>query len=148
MNTLRFNESVNIDCSDDVVFNYTQDYKNRLKWDVFLKSASLMDNATEAGRGVKAYCVAKNGLGMITEYITYNPPKVTAIKMIRGPYLFKSFQGSWTFKQIDPSGTEVVFTYSFQLKFPFNLIGNFIKANLQKNVRKRLEHLKKNIEQQ
>lgn len=147
MKTLRFNESIKIDCSDDLVFNYTQNYKNRLKWDVFLKTANLMNNATEAGRGVKAYCVAKNGLGMVTEYITYNPPKVTAVKMTRGPYLFKSFQGSWTFKAICPKSTEVVFLYSFQLRFPFNLIGNIIKAGLKKNVKKRLEHLKKSVEQ-
>jgi ribosome-associated toxin RatA of RatAB toxin-antitoxin module len=147
MKTSRFTESIEIERRSSIVFDYTQDYDNRLKWDVFLKRAELVEGAAKAGRGVKAYCVAKNGMGMLTEYITYNPPKVTAVKMLKGPWLFKSFQASWTFKELDPVKTEVTFVYSFKLRFPFSLMNGIIKANLHKNVRKRLEYLKKNLEQ-
>jgi len=128
------------------VFNYTQGYASRLKWDSFLKKADLMEGAREAGLGVKAYCVAKNGLGMVTEYVSFNPPKGTAIKMTRGPWMFKSFLGSWNFKQLDDLTTEVIFLYSFELRFPFNLVTPLIKNNLQNNVKQRLRDLKKNIE--
>ena len=56
-----------------------------------LKKADLIEGAIAADKGVKAYCVAKNGLGMVTEYVTYNRPKVTEIKMMSGPFMFKSF---------------------------------------------------------
>jgi ribosome-associated toxin RatA of RatAB toxin-antitoxin module len=147
MGNMRFTEKTEIKCSPEFVFDYTQDYKQRLTWDTFLKRAELIEGATTAGSGVKAYCVAKNGLGMITEYVSFNRPRATAIKMTKGPFMFKSFLGSWTFKEIEADLTEVIFLYSFQLRFPFNLASWLIKRNLQSNVRQRLVDLKKNIEE-
>lgn len=146
MEAIKFSEKIVINSSAQVIFDYTQDYKNRLTWDTFLKKADLINGATEAGKGVKAWCVAHNGLGMETEYVTFTPPKVTAIKMTRGPYLFKSFLGSWTFKETSSNQTEVMFLYSFELRFPFTLVKNYVKRNLQKNVRQRLADLKKCVE--
>lgn len=146
MEAIKFIETILIDEKTENVFDYTQDYNKRLKWDTFLKKADLIEGATTADKGVKAYCVAKNGLGMVTEYVTYNRPKVTAIKMTEGPFMFKSFLGSWTFKEISNDKTEVVFLYSFTLKFPFNILTKYIKTNLQTNVQQRLIDLKYNIE--
>ena len=91
MRATKFTQQIEIKCSAAQAFDYTHDYKTRLNWDTFLKQADLMDGATVAGKGVKAYCVAKNGMGMLTEYVTFNRPKVPAIKMTKGPYLFKAF---------------------------------------------------------
>jgi len=146
MQSIRLIEKTEIKCSPEFAFDYTQDYKQRLAWDTFLKRAELIEGATTAGKGVKAYCVAKNGLGMVTEYVSFNRPRATAIKMTKGPLIFKSFLGSWTYKKIRPDLTEVIFLYSFQLRFPFNLAKGLIKRNLQCNVRQRLKDLKKNIE--
>jgi ribosome-associated toxin RatA of RatAB toxin-antitoxin module len=146
MGALKFTESIIIDAQANCVFDYTQDYSNRLKWDTFLKRAYLMDGAITADKGVKAYCVAKNGIGMVTEYVTFNRPKVTAIKMTKGPFMFQSFLGSWTFKEISKDKTEVIFLYSFSLRFPFSLLSVFIKSNLQRNVIQRLLDLKNSIE--
>lgn len=144
---IKFTQNIIINCSQAEAFDYTQDYANRLNWDTFLKKAELIEGATKAGKGIKAYCVAKNGLGMITEYVSFNPPRATAIKMTKGPYLFKSFLGSWNFKEITDSQTEVIFLYYFTLRFPFNLMTPFIKTNLESNVRQRLIDLKTNLEQ-
>jgi len=105
-----------------------------------------MEGAASAGIGVRAYCVSRNGLGMITEYVSFNPPKATAIKMTKGPFMFKDFLGSWTFKDNGNSTTEVIFLYSFTLRFPFSLFTGLIRNNLQSNVRQRLTDLKKSIE--
>ena len=146
MNTIKFTEKIVVKEVSEKVFDFTQDYSKRVIWDTFLKKAYLIEGAKNADKGVKAYCVAKNGLGMTTEYITFNRPDVTAIKMTKGPWLFKSFLGSWGFKKLDVDRTEVKFLYSFSLKFPFNLITKLIKKNLQKNVQQRLRDLKMNIE--
>lgn len=146
MEGIKFAEKILISCKQATAFDFTQDYNNRLRWDTFLKKAELMD-AQEADRGVKAYCVAKNGLGMVTEYVSFNRPKVTAIKMTEGPFMFKSFLGSWNFKEVENNTTEVTFLYSFTLRFPFNLLTGFIKKNLQNNVKQRLKDLKNNLEQ-
>jgi len=146
MNFIKFSEKILIDRDQQFVFDYTQDYDKRLSWDTFLKKAELIDGAQKAGTGVKAYCVAKNGLGMETEYVTFNRPKTTAVKMTKGPFLFKSFLGSWVFKEYTEDQTEVTFLYSFKLRFPFNLVTIIIKSNLQSNVRKRLLDLKACVE--
>jgi len=147
MGSIKFIEKTAIKCSPELAFDYTQDYSQRLIWDTFLKKADLIEGAINAGKGVKAYCVAKNGLGMVTEYVSFNRPKATAIKMTKGPFMFKSFLGSWNFKEIQTGLTEVIFLYSFQLRFPFNLATRLIKRNLQRNVRQRLKDLKRNIEE-
>lgn len=146
MEAVKFSEKICIDGTQEIIFDYTQDYNNRLSWDTFLQKAELINGATNANKGVRAYCVAKNGLGMQTEYVSFNRPKVTAVKMTKGPFLFKTFLGSWTFKELKQGVTEVTFLYSFELRFPFSLLTNFIKQNLQNNVRQRLLDLKTCIE--
>ena len=146
MESIKFAETILINEKPEQVFDFTQDYNKRLKWDTFLKKADLIDGAKSAEKGVKAYCVAKNGIGMVTEYVTYNRPKVTAIKMTKGPFMFNSFLGSWTFKEVSNNKTEVVFLYSLSLRFPFNLLTKAIKNNLRTNVKKRLIDLKNKIE--
>lgn len=146
MAAIKFSEKININDSQETIFDYTQDYDNRLNWDTFLKKAKLVNGATNAEKGIKAYCVAKNGLGMETEYVSFNRPKVTAVRMTQGPFLFKTFLGSWLFKKVEQGKTEVTFLYSFELRFPFSLLTYFIKRNLQNNVRQRLLDLKTCIE--
>lgn len=147
MNRIKFSEKIIIECEVVDVFDYSQDYGQRLDWDTFLKRADILNGAKQANKGVKTYCQAKNGIGMETVYITYNRPKATAIKMTKGPFMFKSFLGSWTFNELENKATEVIFLYSFQLRFPFNLMSEMITTNLKRNVKQRLKDLKLNIEQ-
>ncbi len=76
------------------LFELTQDDSRRLEWDPFLKEARLVGGAERAGLDVRAWCVARNGLGMETNYISFNPPGVCAVVTTRGPWLFRSFSGS------------------------------------------------------
>ena len=89
MEGTKFSEKIIINCSPVVAFPKATTHriiKNRLKWDTFLKRAELTEGATKADKGVQAYCVAKNGLGMVTEYVSFNRPRATAIKMTRGSF--------------------------------------------------------------
>ncbi len=142
----RFIESIQIRCPRQRVFDYTQDYRQRLVWDTFLREAVLVDGATEAGPGVRAWCVSKHGLGMETEYVSFNPPAVTAVKMTRGPWMFASFAGSWRFDAVDANTTTTTFTYSFSLRPPLHLFTPLVKRILSSNVRGRLKDLKGQLE--
>ncbi|HTI59842.1 SRPBCC family protein [Mucilaginibacter sp.] len=146
MGTVKFSEKILINKEPLFVFDYTQNYSNRLSWDTFLKKAELIGDAEKPDIGVKAWCVARNGLGMETKYVTFNRPKNTAIKMTRGPFMFKSFSGSWLFRELGHEQTEVAFIYSFGLRFPFDIFKRLIKNSLQRNVRKRLIDLKTCVE--
>lgn len=148
MDLIKFTESIGIKAKPEFVFDFTQDYNKRLQWDTFLKKADLIDGATVADKAVKAYCVAKNGLGITTEYVSFNRPKVAAVKMTKGPFMFSTFQASWNFKQLEENNTEVIFIYSFSLRFPFILFKKYITRNLQNNVKQRLIDLKFNVESQ
>jgi ribosome-associated toxin RatA of RatAB toxin-antitoxin module len=147
MDAIKFSEKITIAAEPLAVFDFTQDYTNRPVWDTFLRKAVLIEGATNAALGVKAYCVAKNGLGMETEYVSFHRPKVTAVKMTKGPFLFNSFLGSWNFKELTNGTTEVTFLYSFGLRFPFSLVAPLVRQNLQRNVRQRLRDLKNCLEQ-
>ena len=146
MHATRFIESIQIRCPRQRVFDYTQDYGQRLVWDTFLREAVLVDGATHAGKGVKAWCVSKQGLGMETEYVSFNPPAVTAVKMTRGPWMFESFAGSWKFDEVDPQTTTTTFTYSFSLRTPVRLLTPVFKRILVSNVQGRLRDLKAQLE--
>jgi hypothetical protein len=116
------------------LFALTQDYSRRLQWDPFLKSAELLGGAMAAGVGVRAFCVAHSGLGMETEYVSFNPPRTCAVKMTRGPQLIGSFAGSWRFEEIRLGQTRVGFRYHVRAR-PFWL--SWIRASAWSPSRRR-----------
>ncbi len=69
-----FRQTIEVEAEPDILFDLTQDYAHRLDWDPFLREARLLEGADSPGIGVRAWCVAHNGLGMETRYITFNPP--------------------------------------------------------------------------
>ncbi|MBP6824005.1 MAG: SRPBCC family protein [Acidobacteria bacterium] len=106
-----FERSIEVNAPRVLLFDLTQDYSRRLDWDPFLREARLVGGADKPGVGVRAWCVATTGMGMETEYVTFNPPERTAVKMTRGPSILKSFAGSWVFEVINEGKTRVVFRY-------------------------------------
>ncbi|MBL8797056.1 MAG: SRPBCC family protein [Planctomycetia bacterium] len=103
--------TLDIAAEPGVLFALTQDYSQRLCWDPFLREARLLNGATAPDRGVRAWCVARSGLGMETEYVSWQPPRVAAVKMTRGPWFLASFAGSWRFETLPAGGTRVSFAY-------------------------------------
>ena len=98
------------------VFVLTQDHSRRLEWDPFLRSAELVDGAAGPAVGVRAWCVARSGLGMETEYVAFKPPRVAAVKMTRGPWILESFGGTWEFVASGAGATSVTFRYQFRMR--------------------------------
>ena len=110
---MTFSESVDIAASPADLFTLTQDYDRRLDWDPFLRSAVLVGGAAP-GVGARAYCVARSGLGMETEYVSFSPPRVAAVRMTRGPRVLAAFAGAWRFDSIGPGRTRVTFRYNLR----------------------------------
>ncbi len=115
-NAMRFEYSAVIEGTPDHLFRLTQDYDRRLEWDPFLREARLLGGASTPAVGVRAWCVSRLGLGMETEYVSFNPPKVVAVKMTRGPRLLELFAGAWEFAPIGEDKTRVSFRYSFKVR--------------------------------
>jgi ribosome-associated toxin RatA of RatAB toxin-antitoxin module len=113
---MRFEHSTIVNATQEVVFALTQNYSARLKWDPFLREAALLDGATEPGFGVRAWCVARSGVGMETEYVSFTPPRVAAVKMTRGPKVLETFGGAWEFAPVDGGRTRVTFRYQLRTR--------------------------------
>lgn len=113
---MRFEHSAVVDAVPDVVFALTQDYSRRLAWDPFLREARLLNGAAAPAVGVRAWCVARSGLGMETEYVSYEPPRVVAVRMTKGPWALEVFGGTWEFSPVDAGRTKVTFRYLFRVR--------------------------------
>ena len=55
---------------------------------------------------------------MVSEYVSYDPPRNVGMKMDRGPWFFANFAAGWRFKPLEPAAdgtprTEAVWRYSF-----------------------------------
>ena len=87
MRSLAHEETIEIAAEPDAVFDLIHDYSRRLEWDPFLKEARLLDHQT-AAVGATCRCVARNtfgGLAMEAIYVSFDRPKVAAVKMVNGP---------------------------------------------------------------
>ena len=147
---MTFEDSIEIMSTPADLFALTQDYARRLEWDPFLRSAELIGGALAVGIGVRAFCVARSGLGMETEYIALSPPHIAAVKMTRGPKFLASFAGTWRFEEVAPGRTRVRFRYHLQanplwLSWLLSPIMTWVFA---KDTHKRLVALKTAVERQ
>jgi hypothetical protein len=144
--------AVDIAAPAAALFALSQDYSRRLHWDPFLREARFLDGAQFAALGVRAWCVAHNGLGMETTYVSYQPPTVVAVKMTRGPSIISSFAGSWRFTPVPIHNglarTHVVFRYQVSgrpraLAF---LLDPLLALIFRRETQRRLHALKRAVE--
>jgi ribosome-associated toxin RatA of RatAB toxin-antitoxin module len=140
-----FRQSIEVGAEPGVLFDLTQDYTHRLVWDSFVKEARLLDGAERPGVGVRAWCVARNGFGMETRYVSFNPPGACAVELTRGPWVFRSFSGSWRFERIGPDLTRVTFTYSLVSRPVF--LSGLLRVVFAHETRRRLEALKRYVKE-
>jgi hypothetical protein len=143
-----FQESIVIKSDPSALFRVSQDYARRLEWDPFLRSADLVGGADQAGVGVRALCVAKSGWAMETEYVSFSPPRTTAVKMTRGPWFLDRFAGSWHFDEVEPGCTRVSFCYNLQLRPTWLawLLAPILARAFARETRQRLQGLKDAVE--
>ncbi|MFF1830259.1 type II toxin-antitoxin system RatA family toxin [Paenarthrobacter sp. NPDC058040] len=87
----------------------------RLKWDPFISAQSFVDGAAAAGKGVRTRTVSRMGLTMVTEYVSYTPPRNVGMTMVAGPWFFHNFGGGWRFTPED-GGTRAVWKYTFSCR--------------------------------
>jgi Polyketide cyclase / dehydrase and lipid transport len=145
---MMFDEFVVIDAEPTALFRLSQDYGRRLEWDPFLRSASLVGDARAADVGVRALCVSRSGWAMETEYVSFNPPHATAVKMTSGPWFLDQFAGSWRFEEVAPGRTRVGFRYSLRTRPVWLswLLSPIVARVFARDTRERLQALKQAVE--
>lgn len=141
-------QSIDINASQQVVFDLTQDYDRRLAWDPYLVEAELLNGATKVDVGVESRCKNKFGQVMVSRYISFNRPVVAAVTMTEGPWVLKRFSGAWNVKSLPNRQSRLVFTYNFRLKGGwFGLLFNpVVSYCFSRDMKKRLAAIKVFIE--
>jgi hypothetical protein len=141
--------SVVIAAPQDALFALSQDYALRRAWDPFTRDLKFLGGARTAGPGVHVWVRAWTGLTMEVEYVSFNPPHVVAMKMLRGPFLFERFAGTWLFRPHPTERTEVTFRYNFETRWRFfrPLLDRLVGLMFRRDVRARLHGLKRAAEQ-
>jgi hypothetical protein len=142
---------IDIRASPEVVFDLIHDYPRRLSWDPFLKEARLLDGADAAGPGVKALCVARNGFGglaMETVYVSFDRPRVAAVRMTRGPAVLETFAASLRQEVVDGGLTRVTYRFhcSTRPRWLRRVLDPVANALFRREVRQRLRRLKRHLE--
>lgn len=137
----RIEATAHVPVSPDVAFIVSQSQPPlRYRWDPFVKEQRLLDGATRPGKGVKTFTRSRHGFKMISQYLAYNPPRQVGMKMVEGPWFFRSFSGGWSFAESADGGTEATWRYTFSVRPKWlapiaDRIGNHL---LQKDIDKRI----------
>jgi hypothetical protein len=112
----RVSEEIPAPC--EAVFALLHDYGRRLSWDTLLSQAYLEGGATEAGVGVVSVCVGRRSLGRLalrTQYVSFEPGRVAAVKMLNRPAFFGTWAASIRHEPV-PGGSRVTYTYNFSAR--------------------------------
>src|SRR5262245_37625742 len=105
-----------IPASSSAVFDLLHDYGRRLEWDTLLQAAYLDNGARVAAKGVTAVCVGRKSLGSIalkTMYVTFQRPRLAAVKMVNAPFCFQTWAASIRHEDISPQASRLTYKFHF-----------------------------------
>jgi hypothetical protein len=108
-----------IPAASHMAFDLIHDYTRRLEWDTLLQAAYLEGGDAAAGKGVTAVCVGRMSLGGIpirTVYVSFDRPKVAAVKMVNAPAFFQSWAASISHEDISDQESRITYRFHFVTK--------------------------------
>jgi hypothetical protein len=98
------------------VFDLVHDYNRRLEWDTLLSAAYLTEGSEHAELGARSVCVGRWSLLRIalrTEYVTFDRPRLAAVKMVNRPPLFDTWAASIRHDNLPGGCSRVTYTWTF-----------------------------------
>lgn len=135
-------DSIRIRGPREELFILSQHYGLRQEWDPFVRNMRFLGGATEAAVGMHVWVRAWTGLTMVARYTSYRSQVSVAMTMVRGPFFFRRFAGTWLFKPVDDDCNLVTFRYSFTTRAAFRLFDPVICWFMLRDIRARLHGLK------
>ncbi len=103
-------------------FNLIHDYQRRLEWDTLLQEAYLEPEFTAAAKGAVSVCRGRRILGSIairSVYVTFDPGKIAAIKMLNRPPFFETFSASIRHFDLPDDASKIVYKFNFTARPAF-----------------------------
>jgi ribosome-associated toxin RatA of RatAB toxin-antitoxin module len=127
------------------IFQLLHDYDKRLLWDPFLSEARIVSGSV--GVGCRVICTEKKmGLNMETEYVSFRPPRLAAVRMTKGPCFLSEFTGTWLLENLQDDLTKVHFHYNVKARPA--ILTPVMRALFLHESKLRLEKLKSYLENQ
>jgi hypothetical protein len=106
--------TVDVPLDPERTFRLSQTYGElRYRWDPFVVEQRLLGGATAAGKGVRTWTRSRHRLVMVSEYVTFRPPGHVGMRMVEGPWFFRTFSGGWNFTPRPDGGTTATWRYNF-----------------------------------
>ena len=105
-----------IPAPSSAVFDLLHDYTRRLEWDTLLQAAYLEENAKVAAKGVTAVCVGRKSLGgfaLKTVYVTFERPRLAAVKMVNAPMFFETWAASIRHEDVSECESRLIYKFQF-----------------------------------
>lgn len=135
------------------VFDVVHDYGVRTQWDTMLRSARMAGDQAP-GKDAVAACSARwylGGLTFRTRYVTFNPPSLAAVTLVKPYFIFRNWSASIRHREVEGSAgaaSEVVYTLNLQcrpgwLARPMEVVAGRLFAI---ETRRRLGALKRYVE--
>ena len=129
------------------VFRLVHDYDRRLEWDTLLQHACLCDDWAEAQLHATSVCTGRwhlGGIALKTEYISFAPPRVAAVKMLNRPAFFETFAATIRHHDLGDGSSTIEYKYSFTARPSWLrcLLDPAMAAIFQWETRKRLRALR------
>lgn len=112
---MRSHAHILIDRSTEAVFDLSQDYALRHRWDTLTPAACLVQNAPQAWPGAIVRCPTIYGFRLDVAYVSWQRPSVAAFRMIRGPWWLHGAAGTWRFVPVGAQRCQAEFIYSVRL---------------------------------
>jgi hypothetical protein len=98
------------------VFDLLHDYDRRLEWDTLLSAAYLTDGHSHAAEGVTSICVGRAWIGKLalqTVYVSFDRPRLAAVKMINSPPFFRTWAASIRHHDQGNHSSLLTYTWTF-----------------------------------
>lgn len=89
--------------------------ETRLRWDRFIADQELLGE--RPGKGVQTRTRHRTRvLTMLSEYVSYNPPRNVGMRMVEGPWFFETFAAGWRFTPHPDDETRSVATWRYSFR--------------------------------
>lgn len=125
--------SVFISCSAGELFSIHQDFSRRPEWESGLRAIRLIGPEEQPRVGLTTCIRLWTGISIEAEYTAFEPPRLLAVEMVKGPKFLKSFAATWFFERA-PAGTIA------RIEFEWESRPRLLKAALAPVVRWQMMH--------
>ena len=136
--------TVDVPAPSAAVFQLVHDYDRRLEWDTLLREARLCPGWSQAQLRATSVCTGRwflGGIALETEYVSFKPGTVAAVKMLNRPPFFEAFAA--TIRHRDTAGgSSVEYIFHFTAR-PRWLLHPVMGAVFRWETRKRLRSLRR-----